>query len=285
MTSTSKLRRFWAFFKQLIFWTPIAFFTNVCAVGPIYLIIQAFNGDDSFEPLNLIFIAPIMFAIAFALSKFRQVIKGRKTDEYYDAYYDEVTTYYLGDEKIGESHRDVVRTEHSNTFWGNVGIVLSFVAFPLQLVALTASFLSLFFPVIYSTSRKLPENRHFSFGNVILHTLFDFVIIPCHVQKKNLASTKGFLWLPFYISIPIVDLLVFALIGSALGSLFEIQAIGIISLLAFFVTLISIIVMIIKYTALIVYSCSKQEGLTYGARIGRTSILAGVLFVVSLMFM
>ena len=285
MNSTSKIRRFWAFFKQLIFWTPIALLTNICAIGPIVFIFQAFNGDSSFEPLNLIFVVPIMFAIAFFLGKLRQSIKGRQTDEYYDAYYDEITSYYLDGKKIGETHRDIVKTEHTNTFWGKVGIVLSFIAFPLQLVALTASFLSFFFPVIYSTTKKLPANRHFSFGNVLLHTLFDFVIIPCHVTKKGRASQKGFLWLPFYISIPVVDLFVFATIGSAIGTLFDIPAIGVISLLAFFITLISIVIMIIKYTALIVYSCSKEEGLTYGAKIGKNSIFAGILFVIALMFM
>ena len=285
MTLSSKLYRFWTFVKQAVFWTPLSLLINVCAAGPIYYLYVAINGGDGMPLENLIFIWPMFWAVAFGLNKFRQAIKGRKTDDYYTAYYDEVTSYYLGDRYIGETHRDVSRTEHSNTFWGMVGIVLSFIAFPLQLVALTASFLSLFFPVIYCTTRRLPIDRDFSLGNIILHTLFEFVIIPVSIEKRSRASAKGFLWIPFFISIPLVDLLVFGTVASAIGPVYDLEIVGTLAIIAFLFTLLSIVIMIIKYSALIIYSFSKWEVLTYGAKIGRVSILAGVLLITSLMFL
>ena len=287
MSKTSGLRRFWAYFTQLVFWTPLSLLINVCAIGPVIMLPSSLTDANADIPFTTaIFCFPIMWALAFALSKFRQKIKGRTTDEYYDVTYDEVTEWYYGDKYITETHEEVVKTESSNTFWGWVGILLSFVAFPLQLVALTAAFLSFFFPVIYSTTKKLPEDRYFSVGNRILHTLFDFVIIPCDFKKQNKASVKGFLWVLFFISIPVADIVVGTLIAALCENLFlyDVRATGLatVALIAFLFIMVSIIIFVLKYGVLIIYSCSKREAFKYGTKIGRLSVVATLLFMVML---
>ena len=193
----SATKRFFAFFFQLIFWLPFSLIINACAIGPFFMF-EEIHKTNGMPVGNIILFTIILWAIAFGLSKLRQRIKGHQTDDYYDVVYDEVTSYYYGDTFIGESHRDVLRTEHSNTFWGWVGIFLSFIAFPLQLVALLASFLGMFIPFIYSTTKQLPEDRSFSFGNVLLHTLFEFVIIPVSFRRRGRASAKGLIYMIFY---------------------------------------------------------------------------------------
>ncbi len=286
-----QFKRILTFITQTVFWVPLSLLINAFAVGPIWML---FDGNS--DPGNVIFIfLPLGWAIAFGLNKFRQWLKGRQTDEYYDVAYDEVKYTYGGSSYdtiyINEEHNYGVRTESSNTFWGWVGIILSFVAFPLQLVAWFASFLSLFFPFIYVTARQLPEDKSFAWYNIILHTLFDFVFIKPPYHPDHRPSAKGFLWIFAFISVPVVDFFAFALLGSGIESLLEMFGITSIPFLrmdwlqivlffgAAFI-LLSILALIIKYTALLVMSYSKRDAKKYMRSLGRWSVLFSVIFLI-----
>lgn len=285
-----QFKRILTFITQTVFWLPLSLIINALAVAPIWML---FDGES--DPGNVIFIfLPVGWAIAFGLNKFRQWLKGKQTDEYYDVAYDEVKYSYGGSTSdtiyINEEHNYGVRTESSNTFWGWVGIILSFVAFPLQLVAWFASFLSLYFPFIYVTSRRLPEDRNFAWYNIILHTLFDFVFIKPPYSPKNRPSAKGLLWIFAFLSVPIVDFFVFALLGSGIDSLlgvFGIERIPLLdmewlSIVLFFGSafiLLSILALIVKYTALLVMSYSKRDAKKYMRSLGRWSVVLSTVFL------
>lgn len=174
-----KRRRIWAFISHLCFWLPLSLVINMFALMPVFMLTDIDVG------MNIFFYWLISWALAFFLSKLRLRIKGKQTDFYYDAAYDEVTKYYYRDVQIGESHHEIIKTESANTGWGWLGIILSFILFPLQIVATIAAFLGMFYPRIYSTTKKLPDNRYFSLGNNVLHILFDFVIISVPAQIHN----------------------------------------------------------------------------------------------------
>lgn len=281
-------RRILAFLAQTFIWLPLAGIINICAVSPFFML----SGDMG-EPTNIFIFLPIMWAIAFGLNKFRQWLKGRQTDEYYDVAYDEVTVsanadYYSDTIRITEDHNYYTRTESSNTFWGWVGVILSFVALPLQLVAWLMSFAALFFPFIYSTARKLPEDRNFSFINVLLHTLFDFVFIKVNYKRENKASPMGILYSLLFLTVPIVDTFIWILIGGALetffGAMLDLDVLVIILVFALFFMLLSIIMLWIKYSGLIIMSCSKREAKGYMRKLGRLSMIFGAMFALLIMF-
>ena len=278
-------RRIFAFLVQLILWVPLSAIINLCAIGPILALFGVF-GNDSPPFITVIFLLPMMWAAVFFLNKLRFKLKGKETDDYYNVVYDNINVDVkdLGDYyKVTETHSYSTGVESSNTFWGWMGIILSFVALPLQLVALFMSFLALFFPVIYSTSRKLPGDTYFSVGNIILHSLFDFVIVPCYVEKKNPANPKGFLWILLFISVPIADILAFGLpallIRNLLSYTIPTDFFSFIFLLGFVFVLLCIAICIVKYGCLIVYSCSRLEARKYVRKLGRLSMLAAGLLV------
>ena len=289
-----QFKRILTFITQTIFWLPLAFIINVCSVGPLWMLF-----DGSSDPGNALFIfLPIGWGIAFGLNKLRQWLKGRQTDEYYDVAYDEVKYSYGGSTSdtiyINEEHNYGVRTESSNTFWGWVGIILSFVALPLQLVAWFASFLSLFFPFIYVTARQLPEDKDFAWYNIILHTLFDFVFIKPPYHPDHKPSAKGLLWIFAFISVPIVDFFVFALLGSGIDHLLgmfgisgleflDVEWLFIILFFAAAFIILSILALIIKYTALLVMSYSKRDAKKYMRSLGRWSVVLSTIFLLLLL--
>ncbi len=281
-----RVKRVLSFLAQTFIWLPLAFIINACAIAPFMMI----TGEMG-EPTNILIFLPIMWGIAFALSKFRQWLKGRETDEYYDVAYDEVTytaesSYYSDTIHVKEDHRYYTQTESSNTFWGWVGILLSFVAFPLQLVAWIMSFAGMFFPFIYTTARALPEDRSFSFINVILHTLFDFVIIPVAFVKRSKPSAKGLLYCLLLISVPVVDLLVWILLGGLLsgliGGLIPLDVVPLICFLVGAVLALCIVMLLIKYSVLIVASCSRVEAKKYMRKLGRLGMILGFLLFIAI---
>lgn len=285
-----QFKRILTFITQTVFWLPLSLLINAFAAGPIWMLL-----DGESDPGNVIFIfLPLGWAIAFGLNKFRQWLKGRQTDEYYDVAYDEVKYTYGGSSYdtiyINEEHNNVVRTESSNTLWGWVGIILSFVAFPLQLVAWFASFLSLFFPFIYVTTRQLPSDKRFAWYNIILHTLFDFVFIKPPYHPDHKPSAKGLLWIFIFLSVPVVDTLVFLSAGELINwvlSLFNIRGLvflqaewfSIIGLIGGAFLLLSILILAIKYTGLLVMSYSKREAKKYLRSIGRWSVVFSLLLL------
>ncbi|MBR2930944.1 MAG: hypothetical protein IKC32_06915 [Clostridia bacterium] len=277
-----QFKRILNFIFQTIFWVPLALLINACAISPFMMI----SGEMG-EPTNVIIFLPIMWGIAFGLSKLRQWLKGRETDEYYDVAYDEVTytasaDYYSDTIHVDANHRYYTQTESSNTFWGWVGIILSFVALPLQLVAWLMSFVSLFFPFIYSTPRALPDDRGFSFFNVLLHTLFDFVIIIPPFKRKNKANAQGLLYSLLFLSVPVVDVgvwfLLAAILDPLLDGLINLEFLAIILLLAVVLIALSVVMLWLKYSFLIVASCSRVEAKKYMRKLGRWSMILGALF-------
>ena len=281
-------KRFFAFFFQLIFWLPFSAIINTCAIAP-FLFLSELNKENGMPLGNVIIFTLLFWAIAFGLSKLRQRIKGRETDEYYDVVYDEVTSYYYDDVKIAEVHRDVYKTESKNTFWGWVGIILSFIALPLQIIALIASFLGMFVPVIYSTTKKLPEDRDFSFGNILLHSLFEFVIIPVSYKRKGTPNAKGLLFLLFYILTPIIIIalgfLGALIIKDAFLIDYNLVFVSIISIVILFFVILSIIVCIVKYSILIIYDYDVDEGKKYLFKLIGLSIFAALLLIASFCFL
>lgn len=280
-----RVKRVLSFLAQTFIWVPLALVINGCAVAPIMML----TGEMG-EPTNIFIFLPIMWAIAFALSKFRQWLKGRETDEYYDVAYDEVT--YTAEAtsydtiRVNADHRYYTQTESSNTFWGWVGIILSFVALPLQIVAWIMSFAGMFFPFIYTTARALPEDRSFSFINVVLHTLFDFVIIPMAFAKRGKPSAKGLLYCLLFISVPVVDLLAWILLGGLLsgliGGIIPFAEAALIAFLIGAVLALCIVMLLIKYSVLIVASCSRVDAKKYMRKLGRLSMILGFLLFIAI---
>lgn len=280
-----RVKRVLSFLAQTFIWVPLALVINACAVAPIMML----TGEMG-EPTNIFIFLPIMWAIAFALSKFRQWLKGRETDEYYDVAYDEVT--YTAEAtsydtiRVNADHRYYTQTESSNTFWGWVGIILSFVALPLQIVAWIMSFAGMFFPFIYTTARALPEDRSFSFINVVLHTLFDFVIIPMAFAKRGKPSAKGLLYCLLFISVPVVDLLAWILLGGLLsgliGGIIPFAEAALIAFLIGAVLALCIVMLLIKYSVLIVASCSRVDAKKYMRKLGRLSMILGFLLFIAI---
>lgn len=252
-----RFKRFMQFLFEAGILLPLSTFINVFALGPLFVF---FSEGEDVGTMNMILMIPLMWVLAFFFSKLKIRLKGKTTDQYYDVNYltvnPELTEYddYI---ELKATVDATTRTESSNTGWGFLGIILSFVALPLQLIATVMAYMALFFPVIYSTAKPLPKNRRFSTGNKILHILFDFVIIPSPSRAGRKADVKGVLCVILYI------------IGSALlvvtvaivAQFIEWPAIPLISVIGGIVTaftMLSFPIMLIKYCVLVVWDYRKE---------------------------
>ena len=107
-----------------------------------------------------------------------------------------------------------------------------------------------------------------------------------HVPQERITFEGSPIWILFFISIPVVDIALSMPIALLLEKLFlfdvRIPGLATVALILFIFILLSIIVFIIKYGILIIYSCSKQEAVRYGVKIGRLSVLTALLMIVML---
>ncbi|MBO5312785.1 MAG: hypothetical protein J6B29_02350 [Clostridia bacterium] len=271
--------RIFTFLKQLLFWTPLSLIINACAIGPIMML---YSEDLN---SNIIFMWPIMWVIAFFLCKLKLRLKGRRTDNYYEVEYLKVTgrrVYY--DEVVFDSEHGT-RIESRNTLWGWLGIILSFVAFPVQLIATLMSFVALFVPFVYSTTHRMPLEIRFTLANTAFHTLFDFVIIPAEKERIGESNPKGALWGLSLLGIPVLTLIVGGIIADLVSGLVKgypfIGALGIIGMIF---SSLSIIICIIKYTVLLVYDCNTVDLKRYARNIGILSAVASASLILGTMF-
>lgn len=274
----STFRRFFNFIVQLIFGTPLSLIINVMAIAPLAVLF----GWVDFPAMNLIFIWPICWGIAFALNKLKISLKGKKVDDHFETEYEEYVISVTSDYDVSVSKRTGTEYSTSNTLWGWVGIFLSFIAFPIQIISLLFSFLSIFIGVIYSTTKRLPHDVYFSTFNDILHGIFDFVIIPSNVEKQNKGSFKGLLWTFVFILTVIVVLFIGYAVSALLFNVFAIDLpdfVSIIALLGFIAVAIGLIISIIKYVGLICYSYSKEEALKYTFKIAGISAIEAILLI------
>ena len=179
-------KKLWHLIIQCIL-LPISLFINMGALTPIVIIISFVNEDPMASPSMLLLTLVTIVPLSIALSKLLVRIKGKPTDENWvslGVFQDRITTTleYDGEEiakseyttgpYIGPQHH------HALTGWGFFAVITSVIAFPLRLIAVFAAFIGLFVRRMYTTHRPLPNDTRIGIGNRILHTLFDFVILP-----------------------------------------------------------------------------------------------------------
>ncbi len=183
------------FLFQLVF-LVIAFVINVLAVAPIYIIKEAENNSFEINNIYMMCFIPVCYAASVGLNKLFLKLKGFKTEWAYEKqvlYVEKKLTRIVGNDiYIDVDVSAGTEYEFHNTFWGWVAAALSFVAFPIRLIAFVFSYFALFFPVIYSTFKRLPDNEDFSLINKILHFFFDFVFIPAKLSSADDYSVKKF---------------------------------------------------------------------------------------------
>lgn len=193
--------------KQLFIWVPLAAVINLLALGPILLFYNNFiiGGGKSISDFTIVFLgAGFMWGVTFGVNKLKFYLKGRETDDEYIVEYEKVTytlyrktNYY----EIQENRERFTRSEFELSGWGLLAFLSSFIALPLQLIALLMSYLSLIFPFIYSSAKYIPGRL--SLFNQITHSLFDFVLIPYipNIQVEY-PHILGLAWLPAYLAVP-----------------------------------------------------------------------------------
>ena len=284
-------RRILAFLFETFILLPISLVINVCAILPFMAIHSLFQSDGP-EFTNILFFGiPLSFVagwgIAFFLNKLRLRLKGKTTDDYYEVEYQRVTSrvveryYGYGIETHVHNGR---RIESENTGWGIIGILLCFIAFPLQLVASLASCLALVIPVIYSTSRRLPDGIHFSVGNQILHILFDFVIITFLGERLTPKfDQKSVLWAVCYIATPIAALSLASLVADLIN-VASIGAIAAISMIAMLFLMFITVALLIKYLILTFCFYDGVRAKVYAVKLALSSLAPAVFIVLALVF-
>lgn len=279
-------KKFFNFLMQLVF-LPISAIINFLVIMPFYGLHMLLN--DGLDIFAFIFVSVLCFGIGLFLAKLFSKIKGKKTDNYWSEtnLVQDVTTtkYYYGDEYIGETtsrSNPYYKTDYKSelTGWGWVALLTSFIALPLRLIAVMASIFALFFKSIYSTCWMLPSNQYFNTGNQILHTLFDFVIIPQRMDKSN-RNVKGLISIPIFIVLFIIINILNLLVASEVE--LPINWLDIITVLfAFFFILVSLILMI-KYISLTYNNFSISNGISNGVKFIVISFIPTYIRVISVL--
>lgn len=201
---------------QFLAFFPLSIIINILALVPIFVLLGFLElGEGAVNERSLfVLIATFLvcWGVGFFANKLRMNIRGRWTTWSEEMEVEErlLLVDRWGDEKELASRR-YTETRYHDTWYAVIATLLSFVAAPLGFVALIMSILALFYPTIFSTPCKIEEER-FSRGNIILHTLFDFVVLKPNVRssQKN-PSPLGLLG--------ILEILVIAAIGAAIALL------------------------------------------------------------------
>lgn len=234
--------------------TPISAIINILVLSPILIWI----GGDNIPLGNAIWMIFITVAAGFAANEFFIRLKGKETSE------DIEVTYYGEDVDVKERFNTFYVTitpyvetvkEKRLTFWGLLARIFCFVALPLRLVALVMSYVALFFPRIFVTHKEL--NPNYGVGNRLLHTLFDFVILPANGERFGRISAKGIIWIFVYLlSWVISNFLSVWLISSVLA-----KVTYILTIVEFFVAcfcILSSIILTLKYVMTISFHYSGK---------------------------
>ncbi|MBR7117431.1 MAG: hypothetical protein IKC87_06980 [Clostridia bacterium] len=270
------------FITELFLFLPLSVILTGCAWFPIFMVFSTIDGG---EVMNLIIFIPlccgIFWGIGFGVSKLLYWIKGRQTNEFYDVDYHNVDynveeSFWIQDYyTITETHTYGTRTETSNTGWGWMAILTSFVALPCSLIATIVSFLALFMPAIYSTPWRI-EDGDVGGVNLFLHAAFDFVIIPVEMRRTGRPNALGLILLPLAVISPFASLILGSVIGDflrmALGGIVP-EWIAIILFIIGCLLALSMVIIIIEKCVLAVIDFSKY-------RVIRTLILVGILTVI-----
>lgn len=279
------LKRVLTFLLETFIFLPISAVVTLGAWLPIIMFFTTINGG---EVMNLFIFIPLTcllgWGIAFSVNKFRMWLKGRQTEEFYDVDYHDVSydveeSFWIKDYyTITETHTYGTRTESENTGWGWLSILSSFIALPCSLVATLMSFFALFMPAVYVTPWRVNE---YEVGriNLVLHALFDFMIIPVHMRRTGRPSFLGALFLPVFLFLPLLTFVGAEAIEDVLHRLTEIpEWIPIVGILVAMFLLLSLVVIIIEKSVLLIIDFSKQ-------RVIRTLILMLMLNIALFVFM
>ena len=271
------LKRIGLFLLETIVFLPLSAIVTLGAWLPIIIFFTTINGGEIgnliiFIPLTVI----IGWGIAFGVNKFRMWVKGRQTEEFYDVDYHDVSydveeSFWIKDYyTITETHTYGTRTESENTGWGWLSMLQSFIALPCTLISVLMAFFAIFMPAVYVTPWRI-EDDEVGRVNLVLHALFDFIIIPVHMRRTGRPSALGLIFLPLFLILPLATLVGTELVGDILHELFTIpEWVPVVGMLVAMFLVLAIVVLIIEKTVLLIIDFSKQ-------RIIRTVILMIIL--------
>ncbi|MBQ3042700.1 MAG: hypothetical protein IJD47_05840 [Clostridia bacterium] len=284
------LRKFWHFIVQGLF-LPISLALNFLVISPIFFISWGFTDG---VPNNSLFISIIGSAICLPLGVFLSMLfaklKGRKTDYQWEEvvwYVEEKTTeFYLGDEKIGEvtttsDPKSGIVTRRALTGWGWFSAVTSLISFPLRVIAFLASFVALFIDSVYSTYMSIQEEDYCNDGNVVLHALFDFVVVPVHISGQT--NLKGLAFVPLYIlELVVVNLGTFFILSEVATNNFP-DALLLLNFFIMALFVIAGIVLIIKNTIIVCKNFSVKNGFRIALKYLLVILIPTIIAVLSVL--
>ena len=268
------------FILQLIF-TPISLLINALAISPF---VYFFGGEKmlgSAAGPNMIFIVPITLALAFGANEIFIRLKGKKTGEYIDVAYLNASvdvTEYSDRYEVTVTPYIENKRERKLTIWGLIARILCFVAFPLRLVALLMSYVALFCPNVFVSHRRLNPDMNFNIGNKILHTLFDFVIIPIRGERTGRRSAKGIIWIFVYLIGAVVSnalVILLTVTNLMLPTAFEVPLFLIMAFCA-----VTSIIVALKHAILISFNYSLKHALIILFKILAFPLVVGVLALI-----
>ena len=287
------LRKFWNFIVQFLF-LPISLLINMLVLMPIAIflpggLVEGALGTSAGNT-NIILGSILCFALGIFLCKLFAKLKGRKTDESWvsTAWYvrEKTTKIYYGDEQIGEFTEtsepfEESVTHKSLTGWGWFAVITSFIAFPLRVIAFLASFVALFFDRVYSTYKSIQTEEYYNNGNLILHALFDFVIVPVSIPKRT--NPKGLLFLLLYIvEFAVVNVGTVLVLGTLPDKSTLVTVVGFLSIALFAIVGI---LLIIKYTVFVCKNYSRQTGFLMALKYLFITLIPMILILLSYWFL
>ena len=269
------------FIVQLLF-TPISFLINALVLTPVYFIVQRMWELDNSINYTISVIVSVM--IAFGLNELFLRLKGKRTCEYIELIYEKVeakivketeTTIYVEVTPYYER-----KTEKRTTLEGLLARLLCVVSFPLRLVALLMSYVALFVPSIFVTHRRLNPDMEFNLGNEILHTLFDFVIIPIRGSREGRKSAKGIIWIFVYIVSWAVSQVLAVSLYTVLANNISDGMSAVLVLFGIFCILTSFL-LVIKYTVTICFNYSLKGAIVRLIKILAWAIALSALILIA----
>lgn len=272
-------------FINQLFLTPVSFIINVLAIGPIVLFFSGFVADIG---LISLFVIIIMYAIAFAFNKALFRAKGKKVDEgFYVTYLgvdvDIEIDYEKRDWKIKSAKPYTYdKYETSLTMLGWIASILCFIAFPLRLIALLMSYIALFVPQIYSTPQKLSEETEgvLSVFSEFTHTFFDFIIVPIKKHTDKERNIKGLIFVPIYIVSFLVTHILLLFVYTMLNWYRTPDFIEIFLILSIVFSVISSLILVIKYCLSICFDYSKNNAIKCLIKIVALPIILIVIILI-----
>lgn len=283
----------WVKFRNFLvqfFFLFISFIINMMVLAPVWIVMSGIFGEATSEPVGIasglsvggLFMSILTPFLGFGLNEVFLRLKGKKTAEYY-----EVSRLHVSGDvretwsgyRVDVSSYTTTEVEKSLTIWGILARILAVIAFPLRVVAFIASYIALFCPALYSTFGRVDPNMPQVFGSKVTHLLFDFVIVPVHGHASRHMSPMCILWIVVYIVVGVL----FAA-GETLAAMYAVSrspGVVIIPLLLiwFFCTL-STLILAIKYSIVICFSCYTKVAIVYLLRVMMLPVIVTVLSVI-----